>query len=359
MTGLSAASAKNFVYYATDFFRILCITQTSIAEFIRVGFEVSHTETEERARQTEMMLIHIAVSAACAATAVAANIHYGRKTEERLFRLLTPPFLFFLMDLFSGPETMSLEWFVGLTVFSWVAAYIFSSKPSPIPQEQQLILLPSSLKALDLPAYPTATMPERCLNVARVMQMAIFSFAAFSTLMIREFSGETKPLAFWNYEILVVASILPGFVGYRLTDDPKFARGFAALPVRFFEDFSFVYAALSGWFALALSRDNIIENRMLYIHICAIVSFVTALFSAGKTDFDPQKIHEKNEHLIENVKQIPDYLDEKRRNAVEACEDFRKMLSRCRDSFVNALPNPRKWCSADVGASSSETVSLV
>ena len=358
MTGMSSISAKNVAYYATDFLRIWCITQTAIAQFVRVGFEVSHVDSEDRISEIEIMYAIMGCSAVCALGTVAANIRYGRKTEERLFASLSPPFLFFLMDLFSGPQSISLGWFIGLSIFSWVAAYGFSAYATPIPDDESLVLLPSQIKALNLPRYPAASLVERGFNIARFTQMSLFSFAAFLTLMSREFAGKSVELSFWGYEVLAVASVVPAVVGYHLTDDPKFARGFAAFPICFFEDASFIYTALSAWFSLALTDDKIEKNRMLYIHLCGLITVAIATFSAGKEHFDPEKIHEKNELWIGRVKQLPDYLDEKRRNTIEACGDFGKTLSRCRDSFVHALPNPRKWCSDDLPAV-DERVALV
>lgn len=335
------------------FFVLWCVTQTRIAGFVRTGYIAAGAGVEMRRTQLPTMYGIMGVSAACALTVSALNHRYHCRAEEHLFAILSPPFLFYMQDLFSDVHALSMERFIGLTVLSWVLSYCFSYRDLPAIQRQPSIEstdTEDSIVSL-LPTYPDASRKELLLNAGRIGQAALFSIAAFCELIVREWFRETEEPFYWMYEGMAVCVVAGAALGYRLHKEPVVTRGYLKFPIEFFETFALVYTAMSAWFVLFSSADNVEKYKMVYTHICAYVSLAASTFSALRAEFDFADNHEKNLRLFsaparirEKCHAAAEYCDEKRRDALEACGDFGNTLSRARDSFVNSLPRFRNFC---------------
>jgi len=301
-----------------DFFRLYCVSQARIAEFARTGYDLFEVGLEDRKKQIEAMIAIMGISAlASVAVVVSMNRGKGRKYEERLFDFLSPPFLFFIMELFSGQAMLALGWFIGLSALCWTASYFVSTHVSKRVQHEAISRSEShsivwDLEGLDaLSLQPAAsTRAESFLNGARFIKKAAFSYAAAFVLLTREMSGETESLPYWSYEVIALLLTIPACVGYHADQHPKFARGFLALCVDAVEVFSFSYTTCSALFSLVLSEEEIEMRRLLYIHICAYIALGLGLFAAARMDFDFEKNRAENIAMINTIKNIPAKLSE-------------------------------------------------
>lgn len=315
------------------FLRIVCVTQCLIAEYARTVDEIMRVNIPARRNQTILMYSILGASTAISLGTVIANRYHGRKAEEWVFGCLSPPFVLFIAELFADSDTVSLGLLVGLTLIAWIGSYIFASKESPGPEHEKYVITLEDLDNLNLPRYPEASIAERCLNMGRVVQQSAFSFAATFTLLQREWARQTEALPYWAYEILAFSLIIPAIVGYQLNYHPKFANRFLAAPVKFCEYFTFAYTAMSAWFSLVCSSDDIENHRASYTHICVYFAFMMGLFSAAKNSFDAERNHVENITLIETVTRFSQQLREKRTEFLCASTRFFKNVSQAMGSW--------------------------
>lgn len=355
-----AISKREVLFYVADYLRILARTQTTIAEYVRIGLDVMEMTPDERARQTELMCGILGASMLVSGGVLTANILNRPDVEHRVFSFLSPPFLFFAFQLFAAAENLSLAWFVGLSVFSWTSSYFFALKTEVVDdahhhQKPKFVVTTKDFDALALEKYPDVSIAERMLNIIRITQTSLLAFAAVFALITREAAGETEKLSFQSQIILAMLSLYPAYVGYELSDDPSYVRRYLAMPVQASEDGTFVYTAFSAWFALALSQNDITEYGKYYGCVCAFFAISIGLFSAATMHFSFKANHIQNEKIINFARYtVPLTIEEKYSRLKEMSGDIEKFVSRQLTRageklslWKNKLPNRVNCCASE------------
>lgn len=333
---------KTRMHSVTNTIKIHMVMQALISENARIVFEIMeswHAQPSLRAQETWIGFPIFGVSVSLTALAVVLNYRYAKKhsgeylaAQDYMFSMLSNPFLFFIMELISGVENISIATFAATTFVCFIMTTAFFLKLASSDSSDQLITSLSDLDQQNFPIYLDASAWEKRINVVRVGKIAIFSAAACISTISREAYGKTQPLTWGQMVIVTTFFLFAGKAGQEITMHPKFSHGVIAFCRGLLEASALTYRSLSG-LAFLIGVYSCNERifcatdlqKTILTYFCFFSSLVIGLYTAATTRFHFADNHENNLKLIALPEKISAAFAEKKDNchgAIRSCFKF-------------------------------------
>lgn len=299
------------LYHVLDFSRIALVTQTLLARWLHQLFlELKRYDAAPsmEVQQTWLGYPIIGMAASLSLFAKVMNGIYSKEkylaAEDYVAAIFRSAHFYFLLDLWSGAESMPLGVFIATSAIALPLLVAFFTKHALPDSDNQKV----NLDFMSRSRISIGSNTERPFNFMEGLHYGTTALATFLWAVNREIHGKTVALPAWQFGLLGVGMLCSAKVGYDLTDNPILFQ-LLAMGSKFLRDGALAYAAASGIFYMVCRDEPSCSDLGAQIALklaCFIIAVSVGLYSALTTRFRFEENCERIEKTISSIRHAPE-----------------------------------------------------
>lgn len=301
--------------HCLDFARIALVTQALLSRWLHQLF--LELERYDRApsmevRETWLGYPIIGMAASLSLIAKVLNGIYSTEkylaAEDYVAALFRSAHFYFLLDLWSGAESMPLGAFIASSAIALPLLMAFFTKHALPDSDDRVYLRKADFDFISRSRITTGSNTERPFNFVEGLHYGTTALATSLWTINREIQGKTVALPSWQFGIMAAGVLCSAKIGYDLTDHPTRFQ-LLAMGSKFLKEGALAYAAASGIFYM-VCRDvpscADVDARIGLIVVCSIVALCVGFYSAVTTRFRFDENCERIEKTISGIRNAPE-----------------------------------------------------
>ena len=303
------------LYHVFDFARISLVTEALLSRWLHQLFlELDRYDRSPSMEVRETWLGYPIIGMAASLSLIAKVLNKIYSTEKYLAAedyvaaLFRSAQFYFILDLWSGAESMPLGAFIATSAIALPLLIGFFTQHVLPDSDDKIRFRDADFNYISTERVSTGSGAERTFNLLDGLHYGTASLATFLWMVNREVQGKTIELPAWQFGLMGAGMLCAAKVGYDLTEQPKLFQQFV-MGSKFLKEGALAYAAASGIFYMVRRDDSSCSYeavRILLSLTCAAIALSVALYSSVTARFRFNENCERIEKIISSIRNAPE-----------------------------------------------------